>query len=328
MNVVAISETIDAVNKKFLKREHAVHCYFAGAGWGVFRKDQQGSAEAAEKYEAEEHMINQTKAIIDPKTPSYKAIKTIRDKGSNTCREMTAASAGVLRIITNLGLPKLRAVMADIEREHDLAVETFIRELPEIIAAAEIKAGTAFDRNLIPDAEVIRARFKFDFTVLMIPVEDTSIMAGLEPEHRAELQRELDANTTKWDAEVKADLQGRLLTELNRAKDALAKFGDVNPDAKKEGTPFTFRDSLVTRLDAIADLAVALNITGDQRLNDLSADIKDRLTSVSGIDLRGTEKIAGDNRTEAVREAEAAKHREKAIEATDEIMSAVDTIFG
>ena len=146
------------------------------------------------------------------------------------------------------------------------AAKKLAENFPEWVKEAATRLGSMYNAGDYPTADEVRKRFIVDVELKPVPE------AG-------------DFRTKLSEATVKAvtkDIERRSNERVKRAMndvferviDVTSKMGEKLRNYEgKTGQEGTFRDSLVTNVIELANLMPALNIVGDQRLDDLSKQL-------------------------------------------------------
>jgi len=312
---------------KYEFRNHAVLVRFTKARWGIERKDNEAGEAAAKSHDADPQMVKLVKCLINPKTEELAALKKNQDSAGNAFRAMAGPwdkTKGGFWIISTAGYPGLQTVMEQLEVKHDELVNKFIKVLPQILIQAEAQSGNLWDRSLIPSEDVIRDKFVFSFETKVLEGDARNTVLALDKKRHDAIAKEATKVLDERFKNLTAHTHDRVRTELEHMRLHLQEFGN---DIKGTNRKRSFKNSLVERMRALADLLPALNIEGDPKLQKLASEITKHLTLESADTLRGN-KLPGDNRTDAVREAEAATKRETAADETQKILDNLNEVFG
>lgn len=309
-------------------QDHATAVRFRAGRWGITRQDNEAGEAAAKVNKADPTMVKLLKLLINPKTPEYKAIKKNQDSAGNLFRSMAGpwdTAPGGFWIISNVGFAGLQTVMEELHVIHDQLVDDFINALPSILAAAEAKSGHLWDQNLIPSADEIRKKFIFAFDSKILEGDAThATILEMDDRRRAGIVAEAKATTETRRQNLATHTHTVVRKELEEMLAHMKEFGDEIKGTKRKRS---FKNGLIERMRALCALLPALNINGDPRLEKLANEIAKNLTDNTGEALRGN-RVKGDTRPTEVLEAEAAKKREAAADATADILAKLDGVFG
>jgi hypothetical protein len=164
----------------------------------------------------------------------------------------------------------------DLRRSIDAAVDVFVGAYPDIISRAKVALNGMFDPgDYLPQDGIRRL---FSVAVDFRPMPEAA-------DFRVELG---DDETERIRGEIEGQLKGALTDAMadlwRRLREA------VDHMAKKLGEPGAiFRDSLVGNVRELVDLIPRLNLTGDQDLETVAADVKTKLASLDPDVLRESE---------------------------------------
>ncbi|MBT4086742.1 MAG: hypothetical protein HOE83_23340 [Alphaproteobacteria bacterium] len=310
---------------KFNFREHGVLVRFTSSGWGVIRKDNDATIAAESEYDAETGMVLVNKAIIDKKTPAYKDIKKVQGATGNVVRAMTGDMGDTdWRFISTDGLAMLQSTVSPLSFAFDEAKETLRKAYPEIVEQAKRKAGKLFDPDLIPDVEEVLEKFTFNFQIRPMAGADVPAL-NLADEQIAQMQAEMDAELEAQKQGLAEQSHEAVREILTLASKHLKEFGDEITGSKRSRS---FNDNLIDEVQKIGALLSNLNITGDPKLDALSAKIIGQFDGVTADDLKGRKRKGEDKRSPAQRDAEAAKLREATAAKTDDLLDDLASVFG
>lgn len=172
------------------------------------------------------------------------------------CGARLLAARAYLEYLEQFGQRK-RAI-ADAVRSH------LVDPWDDMIAEARSEQGDLFDMGMMPGPNEIQARIVPRLIVLPVP-QSGHLMVDLPAELLAEAREQLDQDVNnRLDASLK-DVWGRVHDVLERVVDRLG-----SPDA-------IFRDSLIENARELVDLLPSLNVTGDKRLVDVTALLREKI---------------------------------------------------
>jgi len=313
-------------------RHYAILVRLTTKRWGVVRKDKRASKAAAEKYGADEKMIGMYKHLINPAQPEFHAIKKMHDAGGNKFRSMVGpwdTEKGGYFIIVHSGMANLEETIREYSEAADQLVDDFIAALPDVIREAKEKLGEElWDESLIPTAQEIREKFVFklekDYLPEMPKGNGGNMGMRINKAMSETLAKDVRERTERRFQGCLEDTHKTVRDELEQMLSHMREYGDDIKGSKKKRT---FKDGMIDRMTALSNLLPALNLTGDPRIDAMGKLIADKLANETGDELRGN-KVAGDQRTKAVREADAARKREVAADVAEELLSNLDDIFG
>lgn len=234
--------------------------------------DKGITREVADKYGVSTQRAGKyQKHVIDPATPSYRAVR--RALGDLRTRyywhTLPWAHYGA-RILPAVSFAQYSEDMRKLSQRFTDSVETFVSEWPRLQTLA-----IAETHGLVTAADLpanIRDRFGVDLQVMPIPtVGDFRVQMSDDDAAalKAQMQAGVDSQITEALALAAREPYERLYKHIARMVERLS-----DPKA-------TFHDSLVTGLRDLCALMPALNITGDTQLDALR-DVAERM--VAGVD--------------------------------------------
>lgn len=169
-------------------------------------------------------------------------------------------------------------------KRQNLIQAHFVPKYPEFIEWARKEHNGSFDASLYPAVETMLEKFYFKTEPLPVPdaVHFENTVASL-------LGTDVDSvNARVQDATKEA--QRELLRRMIEPVKAMAAKLAEKPKEGKESP--IFRDTLVTNLREIVDLAPKLNITGDAQIDAFVAEMKP-LVAVGPQELRENASVRG-----------------------------------
>jgi hypothetical protein len=310
-------------SKTFSLRERALLVKLETTMFGLTKTHKEISAEAAASRNADASRIRGIVQLIDKRGP-YRAVKQHRDWATQLHRTQSGAfeDAKGWRIISTKGFPTYRDALEQCQRDFNRAADEFATNWGDIVAEAKSALGGAFDPEMYPSADAVRAKFSMEMRTRTLP-EFGHIMMDLSDEFVAKLQAEATAIERAGLDNLRRDTAKKVSEGLTGLIDALNRHGVQAEGMSRKGS---FKDTLIDNVAKIAQALPGLNVEDDPAIAKLASDVA-ALTITSPAQLRG-EKTKGDNRTDAQREADAAKLRKELAAAAQDIAADLDGIFG
>lgn len=162
---------------------------------------------------------------------------------------------------------------------HD-AVESFLVEYDDLVTKSAFQLGDLFNRDDYPPVDKVRSKFGFNYSFSPVP-ESGDFRVDIGEQGMAELRGQYEsAFKSRIETSMK-DVWERVYTVLNHMSSKL----DFT-----EGKQKLF-DSMVDNAIELTDLLKHLNITGDQRLENLRKDLESAMNGVTCDDLRESDAI-------------------------------------
>ena len=147
-------------------------------------------------------------------------------------------------------------------------VDVFLGVYPTLISAAAFQLGDLFDREEYPDADVIRSKFKFNYTLTPIPTAN-DFRIDIGEQAKRELVEQYEAAFNERLGNAMRDVWDRLHECLKHMSERLA-----NDDA---GNRKVFHGTLLTNARELIDLLQRLNVTQDAKLEEARRDLQNAL---------------------------------------------------
>lgn len=254
--------------------------------WGGQAVDRQVTEETAEAHNADAKDSGRyNKQLI-----SRKALREVLGKVAvtrQTHKILTLPWDDSSRILSAQGYNHYTQQM----RMRRLAVEAAAKKLgetfPEHIKEAKIRLGSMFNRDDYPDAAEVAKKYYVDVEVKPIP-EAGDFRTKLADNTIKALSKDIERRTQER-------IQNAVKDVFERVADVTAKMADrlsnYEPKQGEDTAKNTFRDSLVYNVTELADLLPSLNITGDERLDELAKRLKADLGEHSPDVLRSDAKL-------------------------------------
>lgn len=234
-------------------------------GWRASKKDPKATREVHEKHQAKDAGVFR-KHLIDPT-----ALKQIQ-QASNEARAyhyehtLPWGEQG-FRILTAEGKPDYDAKMRTLKDAYCFQVEQFLRTYPKEIEKAKAQLNGLFNAAEYPDVADLRTRFEFKTNVMPIPhVDDFRIQ--LAQQDMSDLKADLARQLETFSLDAQRSLWQRLHDALNLVHETLK-----NPERRWIKRTFT-------KLDEMADIIAKLNYSGNQELNELAYEAKNRFAQL------------------------------------------------
>lgn len=171
--------------------------------------------------------------------------------------------------------------------EVDNAIDTFIRDYPQNVAAAREVLQSAFNPSDYPTSETIRGKFGFKLDYKPLP-DAGDFRISIMREEMDQLREHLNSRVAEAEQEAVRDLARRMAKPLANMVNRLS-----DPDSN-------FHDTLVSNLREITDLIPRLNVTGDPEIEAVRQRIQSELCGVDASLLRDNQIV----RTSTARKAQ------------------------
>lgn len=168
-------------------------------------------------------------------------------------------------------------VLSEFDTKRQQEVTVFGQNLGTILAEAQAQQGALFDPSVYPDVAQVTAQFQMHFT--MVPLGDVNVLSPTLSKLGKDIE---DAVKQRTEASMKEALASTVEQPLFRLVDAVVNIYD-----KLSRDDSRIHDSLMGDLDEITRLMPSLNVSGNQKLNDLAKLCRERL-------LASTDMVKGD----------------------------------
>lgn len=160
------------------------------------------------------------------------------------------------------------------ESEFESLVSDLIDNYTTIVQAQQFRLGSLFDRDLYPNEDEVRRKFKFKVSYMPLPSS-----GDFRVEVFNDMQKDLAA---KYEAEYDERLERAMRDAWDRLHDSLTHLSDrLSPNDAKPGKPKQFHDSLIPNVLDLCESLTALNVAGDPKLEQARQKLE---SAISGLD--------------------------------------------
>ena len=241
--------------------------------WQAALTDKKITAEVATH-----HAVNATRAgkyrknAIDTKAPSFEAVVSAASELRNKHYFYTLPwSQDGARILPASIFEDYSAEMRMLRGTFDRAVRGFVENFPLLKVAAKRELNGMYNEADYPT----NIGTKFGVDIVFMPLPDAKDFRATLPEHAVtEIKEGIQAELHKSVETAMRDPYERLYGHIARMVERLS-------DKKA-----VFRDTLVTGLADLCAILPGLNLTGDERLEDLRKRAEKMIAHVDPKDLR------------------------------------------
>jgi hypothetical protein len=168
------------------------------------------------------------------------------------------------RIINSLHVTDFLAEIGVLKQDYDRAVDSFLREYPNLKNAQRTKLGDLFNEHEYPSVDELRLKYGVKVSVHPLPVDGdfrTDVPDVLKDAHIQEMQDVL--------TNAMRDLWAQLFEPVKHAAEKLAE------------TDATFRDSTLTKLNETCARVRKLNIADNPAVNSACSEIEALSSKIS-----------------------------------------------
>lgn len=229
--------------------------------WTARKYDRAASATTAEAYGADSSAGRYNKVLIAQAELAKigKLVGSLRTYHYNSTLPYRNGQA----ILTTALLPEYMGKVREYKDKIYAAVDELVSNYNALKSDAKKNLGGLYNELDYPSPMAVRRKFGVNVDFTPVPAGSDLRIAVSEDELH-EMQQDIETR-------VRESLQSATDELWNRLYRTTAKI--VERLTPEDGKDKIFRDSLVENVREIADLLPKLNFTGDQRLNDLAAEI-------------------------------------------------------
>lgn len=250
--------------------------------WHAKVKDRQASKDAATAAGAVNEAFETRKRLLVGADDLLKAIHRSIDEARAAHYDMTLpwTTTGLSdvgkrsggRLLPNTLFFEYTQVMADKKKAMEAALAQFEPEYPKLVQQAKVKLGTRFDPAEYPVASAIRSHFQLAFDFMPIPAGTD--FKGLPAQQLSTLANHLNANTQRMTENAMQDVWVRLYKAVGHMAERLSSADKM------------FHATMVDNIRDVVRLLAHLNVTKDQRIDDLRAKVDKHLCTHDAKTLR------------------------------------------
>jgi hypothetical protein len=256
--------------------------------WGAKSIDREVTDETNQRRGAASNAGRYTKNLIADTFLSEVRQAATRARDTHKTLTLPWGNSGE-RILSTTAYMTYTEIMRKQRHEFEAAVTRFIANYDEAIEEAKGRLSTMFDPENYAPIHLVPDKFSFDVEIKSVP-EAGDFRATLD-------QTAVDAITKDIEARTDARLDQAMKDIFFRVHDVVSKMSERLKEYKPAGETTSgkvegrFHDSLVYNVKELAQLLPTLNITQDQRIDDLSKQLLAELTANSPPLLRDDVKL-------------------------------------
>lgn len=162
------------------------------------------------------------------------------------------------------------------------AADKFAKRFPTLVQEQKEKEKSdSFNPNDYPSAAEIRRLFGVDFHWSSVP-QGSDLRVGLSKDALAAVRSSINEDQQSHLETAVGDIADRINTVVGNM---ITRLREYKPAKGKEKATNTFRDSLILNVRELAELLPKVNITGDQRIDNMSKQLL-QLVDVTPDELR------------------------------------------
>lgn len=144
--------------------------------------------------------------------------------------------------------------MQEFQLQHKTAVDTFLREYPDLREQAKERLNTLFNEGDYPDARALAGKFNLSYRI--IPIADSDdLRISMSEEEAKEIRKNIEDGLNERVHNAKNNLVERAITVIEALHERL-----------KDNTA-TFRDSLIGNVVSLAELLPSMNFDNDPKFD-------------------------------------------------------------
>ena len=173
--------------------------------------------------------------------------------------------------------PRYQATLDDCIAKHAEAKKLFLHQYEQNIEDARSKLGTLFNANEYPSRGELGDRISIDYLVEPIP-DSAHFVVDIGAEEAERIKKGLTHT-------IESRINGTVVSLFQRVAE-MVQLCSFRLDEDDDGKPRVFRDSMVENLRELAGMLGDLNLTENDALTSVSAQLSAALTDVQPNNLR------------------------------------------
>jgi hypothetical protein len=230
------------------------------------KTDKKLTTEVSENHRTKSDALRVVKRLVSKEDPDLQMVNKIVSEIRTFHRENTVpwGDDGARMLPGKHHDVYMKNIRGLIEKG-EVAAAGFCAKWPEKLRQARIDLNGTFNEADYPDETTIASHFSF--RIIRAPVPDGGdIRVDLPAQEIESMRREISERISEAEKAAENELYARL-------GEKLANFVNKLNEKGSDGKPAVFRDSLVGNIREICDLIPSLNVTGDQRLEQVRREI-------------------------------------------------------
>lgn len=252
--------------------------------WAAALTDKKVTSDVAKSHNVAEKWGKYRKNCIDVEAESYKALITAKSDLRNRYYELTLPwGQDGSRILTTTMFPKFAEEMRHKKSVVESAAKVFVEDFPALKRKAKIDLNDMYNENDYPTNVAAKFDVRWHFNPLP---EGDDFRANLSADAVAEIREDIQQQLNKTAELAMKEPYQRLYDHISRMVERLSDEPVSGKGKNKEPKAKRFTDTLVTGLAELCSILPALNLTGDERLDELSRKAKKMIEGVSAEQLR------------------------------------------
>ena len=243
--------------------------------WTARKLDKTASKATADMFNAQGSEIRTTKAAIAKK--HLDEINKIVGKVRTYHYERTLPYSKGQAILATAVFPEYMSETSKLSQQFNDAVEKFLNNYDVLKDEARGSLGNLFNQQDYPTVKELKSKFSMTVDFAPIP-EGSNLRINIDEDDLKNIQAEIQDKVDSATKAAMSELWARVYQVVESFIERLT------PDA--EGETKTFRDTLVSNIQDLADLLPKMNLTDDADLNDMANDLKKELAGLIPSELR------------------------------------------
>lgn len=195
-----------------------------------------------------------------------------------------------VRILPVANFNKYQEEMSKFRQKHEDALNTFVKQYPDVINEAKYRLNGLFNQEDFPPAESIRSKFSWEISFSPVP-ESGDFRVALGKDVMKKMEQDLQKRLSHNYNSACVDLFERVQQQCQNMHERLTGYTGERAGA--------FRDSLVENIRELASLLPRLNVGGDDRLDSIARRIDEELCQYDADYLRENDSTRKDVATQA-----------------------------
>lgn len=247
------------------------------ASWSGQRQDKKVSREIEDSKGAKHGSGTYRKHLIDPEVPDLKAIREAISQARQYHYTMTLPwGDDGSRLLSTVAFTEYMAKMGEFKSRIEQHAESFVQNYPAYKSIAKSQLNGLYNESDYPTVESVRTKFGMRLKVNPVP-DSNDLRIDIGADELARVRAMVEEETQKAVSSAIMDVLRRLKSCVDDMMSRLTAYA-VDDKGKPQ---HPFRDSVVSNMQDLLEIVPKLNVTNDERINEITRQIRESLVAHS-----------------------------------------------
>ncbi len=261
----------------------AMLCALSISIWSARKHDPEASEEIAQRHGAQADAGRYHKVLL-PKAALAEIQKIVSEARQEHYFMTLPWDDNGYRVLPAAAYMDHTEKMRDLSSRFTPAVDALGQQFGQLVEEAKSRLGGLFRSADYPAPDELRSKFSFETRVMPLP-DAGDFRVALGDEEKERIKRQITAAVEASLQVASRELWQRLYEAVTHLTERLQAY-----QVTEERVEHPFRDSVVTNLVKLVDILPKLNVTADQELERLAAQVRASLL-VDPQELRKSESV-------------------------------------